>query len=73
MPEILRQLPLLLLLPRLLLALDLLDAEFDLGVEPEGAARLEKQLVDAPVLEVVLGDEGTEATCEVQSPASVDV
>ena len=70
-PEVLLHLPPLLLQPGHLLPLDLLEAELDLGVVLEGAARLQQQLVDAPVLELGLCDEGAHAASQMQGAGPV--
>lgn len=51
----------------------LVDADLYLRVVLEGATRLHHQLVDAPVLQVLLQDQGTAVRRQVEHVGSVDV
>jgi len=57
----------------LLLHLDLLDADLDLRVILDSAARLDQEDVDAPVLHVVAGHDGADVGVQVQVSRSIRV
>lgn len=71
--EVLQLLPLDGLPLLVLLHLDLVGADLDLRVVLDGAARLDQQLVDAPVAEVVARDDGAVLRVEVQAADAVGV